>query len=98
MNSALVFTGKGGAWTYVKCVGLNAGGHVVGKAWTRVRPNGVSILFASDLTNGADIIGSARCASRTRVTGSGFLLVPGGISPLPVEQADGATRFACTSP
>lgn len=87
VNSALVFTHFSRAgWTVVKCLGLNAAGEPVGRAYTRIPPGGLRILFASDLTDGADVIGSVHCASRSNVVASGFLLAPGGVSNLPTRQ------------
>ncbi|NNL67201.1 MAG: hypothetical protein HKP30_13220 [Myxococcales bacterium] len=87
VNTALVFThfARDG-WAVVKCIGLNADGEPVGRAYTRIPPAGLRIIFASDLSNGVDVIGSVHCASRKHVVGSGFLLAPGGVSDLPTQQ------------
>ena len=67
-------TNPRGAATLVVCAGRNANGRGVGRAKTRVPAHGVRILFASDLSNGRDFIGSATCKSRSRVVPSAFVL------------------------
>ena len=95
VDTAIVFTNKRGSQTAAKCIGLDAKGNVVGRAYTRVAANGLAILFASDLTDDADVIGSARCASRPGVVASAFLLSPGSVTDLPVQQrrSRGAKRI-----
>jgi hypothetical protein len=60
---------------------------MIGRKVARIPGRGVRYLSASDLSGGADFIGSAVCASRTRVAASAIFLAPGSLTNLDVIQA-----------
>lgn len=88
VDSALVFTNNDAQTALVHCVGFDANGRAVGRIRVKVPGNGLRFALASDLANGRDFLGSARCRTRNRVTASGFLLAPGSVSDLPANQGD----------
>lgn len=85
-DTALVFTNPSEKPGFVTCAGLNANGQKVGRIWLRVPANGLRFVFASDLSDDVDFIGSARCRAWPQMIGSGFLLRPGAVSDVPARQ------------
>ncbi len=84
VDSALVFTNNSLRPVRIGCRAFDGDGHVVGKVWLGVPARGLRFALASDLSDGYDFIGSARCWSTGRgVTGSAFLLKPLAITDLP---------------
>lgn len=83
-DTALVFSNPGAEASVVVCAGSDANGVGVGRAKTEVPPGGVRLILASDLSDGADFVGSARCKSRTRLTPSAFVVGP-GLSDAPAQ-------------
>ncbi len=86
-NTALVFNNTAPTATHVVCTAYNAAGRMIGRKVARIPGRGVRYLSASDLSGGADFIGSAVCASRTRVAASAVFLAPGSLTNLDVIQA-----------
>ena len=86
-NTALVFNNVGPTETGLVCTGYNANGIVLSRKFARIPGNGVRYLRASDLSNGADFIGSAVCTVRGRVAASAIFLAPGAMTNLDVIQA-----------
>ncbi len=78
-NTALVFNNPRRFDTWVYCVAYDGNGQPVGRARLRVPGNGVRFVFASDMADGRDFVGSAACASRSRVIPSAFI-VGGGLT------------------
>lgn len=74
INTALVLTDAGGRPSVAYCVAYNQRGEAVGRGFTKVPGNGVSLVFASDLSNGLDFIGKIRCKSRGLVSGTAFIV------------------------
>lgn len=73
-NTAIVLTSYQTSDQEVRCAGFNNKGEVVGRSRTRLPGDGIKLIFASDLANGADFIGKVTCASRGEVAGSAFLV------------------------
>ena len=88
VDTALVFTNPRGAATWVVCAGHNANGRGVGRAKTLVPAHGVRLIFASDLSNGRDYIGSAACKSRSRIVPSAFI-IGADLSDAPARTSNG---------
>ena len=76
INTALVLTDRGGRPSVTYCVAYNANGNAIGRGFTKTAGNGVSIVLASDLTNGRDFLGKIRCKSRDHVSGTAFIIGP----------------------
>ncbi len=85
VNSALIFTNPTNRASAVKCVVRNHRGNVVGRGWTKIAPQGVSLLSAAALSGGLDFIGSARCKARGPMVGQ-VVAIGGGLTDLKVEQ------------
>lgn len=76
-----------GRGALVVCQAYNANGRFLGSAAMRVPANGLRYLRASDLANGVDYVGQVRCKSRHHsIAASAYLIAPGGITNLGVEQ------------
>ena len=88
VDTALVFTNPRNASTWVVCAGHDANGDGVGRARTRVPAHGVRLIFASDLSNGRDFIGSAACKSRSWVVPSAFIIGT-DLSDAPARTSNG---------
>ena len=86
-NTALVFNNTTNEDASVLCRAYGANGELLGRRFARVPARGVRYLRASDLSSGADFVGSAVCASRSRVAASAVFLAPGSITNLDVIQA-----------
>ena len=86
-NTALVFNNTTHEDASVICRAYGANGELLGRRFARVPARGVRYLRASDLSSGADFVGSAVCASRSRVAASAIFLAPGSITNLDVIQA-----------
>ena len=86
-NTALVFNNTTHEAASVICRAYGANGELLGRRFARVPARGVRYLRASDLSSGADFVGSAVCASRSRVAASAIFLAPGSITNLDVIQA-----------
>jgi hypothetical protein len=85
-NTALVFHNSGTRDVTVRCIAHAANGDVLGEGMTLVPAKGVRYLRASDLSDGVDFIGSARCKANGNVVGTAIFLAPGAITDLDVEQ------------
>ena len=92
VDTALVFTNNNRRATLVVCAGYDADGDLVGRARTVVPARGVRLIRASDLSNGVDFVGSARCKSRRRVVSSAFVL-GADLSDAPVLARGRAMSF-----
>ncbi len=88
VDTVMVFTNPRGSDTWVVCAGHNANGQGVGRARTRVPAHGVRLIFASDLSNGRDYIGSAICKARSRVVPSAFI-IGADLSDAPARVSNG---------
>ena len=86
-NTALVFNKTTNEVTHVFCAAHGANGEILGRKVARIPGKGVRYLRASDLSSGADFIGSAACSTRGRVVGSAVFLAPGSMTSLEVIQA-----------
>ena len=86
-NTALVFNNTTHEDASVICRAYGANGELLGRRFARVPARGVRYLRASDLSSGADFVGSAVRASRSRVAASAVFLAPGSITNLDVIQA-----------
>ncbi|MBJ21961.1 MAG: hypothetical protein GY910_19535 [bacterium] len=86
-NTALVFNNTTSGDAVVVCTAFGANGNFIGRGTVRLPARGVRYLRASDLSGGADFVGSALCASRVRVAASAIFLAPGSITNLDVIQA-----------
>ncbi|NNL99121.1 MAG: hypothetical protein HKO62_00130 [Gammaproteobacteria bacterium] len=76
VDTALVFTNVRGRNTIMNCTAFGPQGGTVGRFRVRVPGNGLRFVLASDISNGGDFVGSARCLSIGDVAGSAFLLGP----------------------
>lgn len=85
-DTALVFSNGGGGAQRVACRGFDSSGRVVGRTVTAVPPNGLRYIRASDLGNGTDFVGSARCWTGRGVIASAVFLAPGAITNLDVAS------------
>lgn len=86
VDSALVFTSTGGP-AAVRCTAWDGNGDPIGSpVIIPVPAGGVRWIRASDLSNGANFVGSARCTTLGGVTGSAFLVGPRGATDLPAHQ------------
>ncbi len=97
IDTALVFNNPRSRRTLVACVGYNANGRALGRAYTVVPPNGVRFMRASDISDGRDFLGSARCKARNRVIPSSFI-VGVGFSDAPVNVVHGWDHTAIRFP
>lgn len=87
VDSALVFTSAGGP-AAVRCTARDGNGNRVGSpVIVPVPAEGLRWIRASDLSNGADFVGSARCTSLGAVAGSAFMVGPRGATDLPSKQS-----------
>ncbi len=86
-NTALVFNNTTNQDAIVFCTAYGANGRLLGRKIAKLPARGTRYLRASDLSNGADFVGSALCSSRARVAGSAVFLAPGAITNLDVIQA-----------
>ncbi|MCP5058376.1 MAG: hypothetical protein GY937_16860 [bacterium] len=86
VESALVFTSRGGA-AVVRCVARDGNGNRVGNPVVIPVPaEGLRWSRASDLSNGADFVGSAGCTSLGSLVPSAFLVGPNGATDLRASQ------------
>ena len=86
-DTAIVASNMGPRPALVICSAFNANGNVLGAARMRVPRRGLRYLRASDLSNGVDYVGQVRCRSaNANIFGSAFLIGPGGVTNLPVQQ------------
>jgi hypothetical protein len=83
-NTALVFNNASRRATVVHCTAYSANGEALGKKIARVPALGVRYIRASDLSGGADFVGSALCKARGSVVGSAVFLAPGSITNLDI--------------
>ncbi len=74
VDTALVFNNTRWPWAIVKCAGYDDDGRFVGAARTRVPPNGLRFLLASDIAHGRDFVGSVICRASGRLLGSSLLI------------------------
>ena len=88
VDTALIFNNPRRHKTLVACVGYDANGRALGRAYTVVPPNGLRFLRASDISNGRDYLGSAQCKARARVIPSSFV-VGVGFSDAPARVVNG---------
>jgi hypothetical protein len=92
-DTALVFNNPGTGPAAVGCRGFDARGDYVGGAIVRIPARGLRYLRASDLSNGADFVGSAVCHSTSRLVAEAVLLAPSGATNLRVQQRRLQVRF-----
>ena len=59
---------------------------MIGRTATAVPANGLRYIRASDLANGRDFIGSARCWTGGDIIATAVFLAPGAVTSLDVEQ------------
>lgn len=85
-NTALVFNNATNEATAVFCTAYSADGRVLGRKTARIPARGLRYLRASDLSGGADFIGSAVCSTRARIAASAVFLAPGAVTSLDVIQ------------
>jgi hypothetical protein len=83
VNTALIFTSTSRTRSEVICLARDGNGQVVGRAWAGVPGRGLRFILASDFGNGADFVGSVKCATNGRMAGTALLLGPTGVTDLP---------------
>ena len=88
IDTALVFNNPRRHKTLVARVGYNANGRALGRAYTVVPANGLRFIRASDISDGRDFLGSAKCQARARVIPSSFI-VGVGFSDAPAKVING---------
>ncbi|MCH9672043.1 MAG: hypothetical protein K0U93_11405 [Gammaproteobacteria bacterium] len=76
-NTALVFNNPTAGVVWVRCAAFSGNGRILGGAALAIPANGVRFIYASDLADGRDFIGSAQCRSNNRVIPSAFILGSG---------------------
>ena len=74
IDTALVFTNGLETPTSVHCVAFSENGQALGRAWVRIPGRGLRFMRASDLANGRDFIGSAKCKARGKVIPTAFIV------------------------
>ena len=72
-DTALVFTNQTRHRVEVRCLARNDDGETIGRARIVVPGGGLRYLRASDLSEGADFVGSALCKSAARVVATAML-------------------------
>lgn len=97
VDTALVFTNLRSRNTIMNCTAFGPRGSVIGRFRVRVPENGLRFVLASDVSNGGDFIGSARCLSIGDVAGSAFLLGP-QLTDMQVRQHRGPQGVWITFP
>ncbi len=97
-DTALVFTNNGRMRARILCLGFDHNGNTVGRAVTALPKLGLRYILASDLSMGADFIGSVQCSSPGHVTGSAVFLAPGAITALQVKQGEHAGQIRIRFP
>lgn len=86
LDSVLVFTSTGNP-AAVRCTANDGNGDPIGSAVTVPLPaDGLRWIRASDLSDGADFVGSAHCTSLGKAAGSAFLVGPRGATDLPAHR------------
>jgi len=88
VDTAMVFTNTSALDRRIVCVGLDKQGTPVGRVLVKLPALGLRYVLASDLSNGADFVGSAQCSSHSTVKGSAIFLGP-GITDLSVGNIAG---------
>ncbi len=86
-DTALVFNNALRHTTVVRCVAFGRNGHPLAKVRTIVPGNGLRFILASDLADGLDFIGSARCWARGKVVPSAFIVGPSMLTDAPAKAA-----------
>ena len=97
IDTALIFNNPRRQRTLVVCVGYNANGRALGRAFSIVPGNGVRLIRASDISDGRDFLGSARCKALARVIPSSFI-VGVGFSDAPARVVHGWDNTAIRFP
>jgi hypothetical protein len=88
-DTALVFTNTGDAAARVVCRAFDKNGQALGsRTGASVPARGLRYLRASDLSDGADFVGSAICAAGGPMLASGIFLAPGAMTDLDVHQRE----------
>ncbi len=87
-DTALVFTNFSEQRQHILCVGFDKHGNALGRVRVVVPRLGLRYVLASDLSNGADFVGSAQCGAAASVKGTAIFLGP-GLTDLPVQQVQG---------
>jgi hypothetical protein len=88
-DTALVFTNTGDRAARVVCGGLDKNGQVIGSRTGVIIPaGGLRYLRASDLSDGADFVGSAICSAGGPMLASGIFLAPGAMTDVNVHQRE----------
>ncbi len=88
VNTVLVFNNALRATAVVRCVAYGANGRPLGRVKVKIPGNGLRFILASDLANGRDFIGSARCSSVGKIIPSAFI-VGRGLTDAPVKSTQG---------
>ncbi len=96
-DTAIVITNLRRMFGVATCVAFDYDGNLVGRARVRVPALGLRWLLASDISDGADFIGSAHCYIQGHMLGSAIFLGP-GITDLPVHQTNVAGAFRIAIP
>jgi len=85
VNTVLVFNNALRATAVVRCVAFGPNGRPLGRVKLKVPGNGLRFILASDLANGRDFIGSARCSARGKIVPSAFI-VGRGLTDTPAKS------------
>ncbi len=74
IDTAVIFTSYDTQAQELRCAGFNQAGELIGKVIVDLAPNGISLLFASDMPQGESFRGKITCASQGEVIASALLL------------------------
>ncbi len=88
VNTVLAFNNAFPARTAVRCAAYGINGHPLGRVKVKIPGNGLRFILASDLANGRDFVGSARCSSVGKIIPSAFI-VGRGLTDAPVKSTQG---------
>ncbi|MFT4582383.1 MAG: hypothetical protein ACI915_001197 [Gammaproteobacteria bacterium] len=91
IDTVLIFSNTRSHRNIAVCVGYDANGNVLGRAFTVIPANGLRFIRASDLADGTDFLGSAKCVTRPKVIPSSFV-VGVGFSDAPASVVHGRNR------
>lgn len=86
LETAIVFTNVINRAAKVICVAHDQNGQPVGHVTVRIPPQGLRFVRGSDLSDGKDFIGHAKCKGEGALRISGFL-ISNGLTDLPVNQS-----------
>lgn len=77
VDTALVLTDQGGRPSVAYCAAFDHRGNAIGRVFTAIPGNGLSVLLASDMAMGQDFVGKIKCRTRGNVVGTAFIVGPG---------------------